>query len=243
MSRHLVQQVKPGATTLIGDTAHHLRNVLRIKPGDQLVVFDADGRQAEATVTAVRQGAVELDVGESSDAACESPLPLALAFALSKGEKPEWITQKAVELGVENIVIFQAERSVARWKKEALPRKLERLRSTIKGATAQCGRTTPADVSFAFSLEEALAKLAIYPLRIVFHTDADLPLASLLTEPTTAGVALLCGPEGGLTANELALLNDAGWQAGRMGPRILRAETAALAAVALVQGLLGDLTR
>jgi 16S rRNA (uracil1498-N3)-methyltransferase len=240
MSRHAVDEVRAGSLTLSGETAHHLRRVLRVRVGARLVLFDARGREAEAEVVALAKDAVEVRVGEPRVVGRESPLALTLAFALSKGDKPEWIAQKAVELGVQRLVLFAAARSVARWAPEETAHKTARLAAVIRGAAAQCGRNALPPFAFAPSLAEAVARLADHPRRIALHPEAATPLAALLREGE-GPVALLCGPEGGLAPDEITLLREAGWRLAALGPRILRAETATLAALAVAQSAVGDL--
>ena len=241
MSRHPVERLAPGSLILTGEVAHHLRNVLRARAGHTVTLFDAEGRQAPATITAIGKHSVEVAVGALETVNRESPADIALAFALSKGTKPEWIVAKAVELGVNELVVFPARRSVARWKDEEIERKLHRLRDTVRAAAAQCGRNRLPAIRYAASTIEAAAGLAERPLRLVSTPEAERPLPALLTGNSATSAALLTGPEGGLTDDELNALLAADWQAASLGPRILRAETATLAAVALLQGALGDL--
>lgn len=241
MSRHPVERLAPGPLTLAGDVAHHLRHVLRARAGQTITLFDADGRQATAVITTVGKDTVEVAVGAVETVDRESPIDIALAFALSKGSKPEWIVRKAVELGVNELVVFPSARSVTRWKEDEIERKLHRLRDTVRAAAAQCGRNRLPSIRYDASTQEAAAGLAERPLRLVSAPEADRPLLALLTCRAARRAALLTGPEGGLTGEEIEMLLAAGWQPASLGPRILRAETATLAAVALLQGALGDL--
>ena len=242
MSRHFIDIVRPGPATIAGAEAHHLLHVLRIAVGQTIFVFDGQGYEAVATVTALGKKTVEVQVNQPYLIERESRLSIVLAFALSKGDKPEWIAQKAVELGVREIIVFSAEHSVVRWKEADRSRKLARLEDVIRGAAAQCGRAFLPPCHFAASTAEAAQLLADCPLRIAFHPEGSASLKNILATPIPINrVALLCGPEGGLSPAEIDLLSGAGWSVCLLGPRILRAETAALAAVAVVQAVTGDL--
>lgn len=239
MNRHAIREILSGRLEFAGPEAHHLLHVLRAKRGDELVVFDGQGREARARVKDIigKTGRIILEVGTPQVVNRESPFNLTLAFALSKGDKPEWIVQKAVELGVSAMLVFQSARSVAIWRPEQVAGKVERLAATVRGACAQCGRNVIPPVSFASSLKEA-ARSVVADLRVFLVPEAGLSLAAA---PAGGSFCLLTGPEGGLAPEEIALLSDSGWHPAGLGPRTLRAETATLAAVALLQGLHGDL--
>jgi len=240
MSRHPVDKLRAGEIVLRGEVAHHLRQVLRARVGQRVILFDAQSSEAEAEIVALAQGAVTVRAGEPRVVSRESPLALTLAFALSKGDKPEWIAQKAVELGVRRLVLFAAERSIVRWAPADAARKIERMEAVIRGAAAQCGRNVLPDFAYAASTAEAASRLADHARRVALHPEAASPLAALLKEED-GPLALLCGPEGGLSPDEVSLLRGHGWRFATLGPRILRAETATLAAVTIAQSRIGDL--
>jgi 16S rRNA (uracil1498-N3)-methyltransferase len=215
--------------------AHRLLHVLRVKPGARLVLFDGAGREAQAEVLRCRRDAVDLMVETPGEVGCEPALRVTLAFALSKGDKPEWIVQKAVELGAAAIVIFAAERSVARWAPDQVEKKLERLSGVIDGACAQSRRAVAPSLRYAASLLEATTLAEGNDLRLALDPDADVSLAQRLAGRAAVSVALVSGPEGGLTPGENALLQRAGFVGASLGPLVLRAETATLAALAIAQ--------
>ena len=179
MSRHFVEQLAAGTMTLAGDVAHHLLHVLRVAPGAKVQLFDDRGRQADATVVACAKKTVVVEVEEPGEADVESPLAITLLFALSKGQKPEWIVQKGVELGVREFVIFPAQRSVARWAPDDVPRKLARLETVAKGAAAQCGRAFLPVVRYAADTTAATAMMTDAPACIVLQPQAPASLATL----------------------------------------------------------------
>ncbi len=241
LSRHFFADLAAGRQTLTGEAVHHLRDVRRVRPGQQIVLFDGQGLEARATIVTVGSDRIEVDVTAPQRAGRESPLALTLAFALSKGDKPEWICQKAVELGVSSLIVFAAERSVARWTPARTPAKLDRLTAAIRGACAQSGRAATPPVHYAASFDQALNMAQNAALRIALSPTAEQSLDALLATSRVESVCLLTGPEGGLAPLELQLLAENDWRLARFGPRILRAETSTLAAIAVLQHALGDL--
>jgi 16S rRNA (uracil1498-N3)-methyltransferase len=144
-------------------------------------------------------------------------------------------------MGVASLIVFASRHSVARWTAESVEHKLVRLREVVRGACAQCGRTVEPSLRYAPSCGAVSGLVADHSLRLALDASAARPLAAFFSKPSVSPVCLLSGPEGGLAAAELEELSAGGWQTAHLGPRILRAETAALAAIAVAQGLAGDL--
>ncbi len=219
---------RPDAASL-----HYLAGVLRLEPGAALEVFDGEGSAWDATL----EGS-ELRLGERRPA----PPPGAvvwLAFALPRGEKADWIVQKATELGVSRLVPWQAERSVVRLDAPRAAGRARRWERIAAEAARQCGRSDVPAVAEPASLAAALeAPLGF--VRVAFHAGAGAPLASLV-RPGAPGFLAVIGPEGGLTESEVEACRAAGATLAALGPRVLRTETAAVAAAALLQHLAGDL--
>jgi 16S rRNA (uracil1498-N3)-methyltransferase len=229
--------------TLTGDEARHLRDVLRLKAGDEVFVFDGAGKEFRCTIDSARRDQAFLSqCHEIAPTHPESPLQLTLAVALLKGEKFDLVVQKTTELGVAEIVPVMtrnadihlrdandAEKRVNRWRRIAIE------------AAKQCGRavvpTIPLPISFE-SLMQDQNSLA----RFMFSERAGVSLDPGFSQLTTPGdVIALIGSEGGWTDQELASASTAGWQLITLGGRVLRAETAAIAVTALLQNKWGDL--
>ncbi|MFI9655038.1 16S rRNA (uracil(1498)-N(3))-methyltransferase [Guyparkeria sp. GHLCS8-2] len=224
---------------LPADTVNYLRNVLRLKDGQPLELFNGRGRRAHGQMTLARREARVLV--ESSEASPEeSVVPITLMAALAKGEKLELVIQKAVELGVTTIAPVQTERSVLELKGDRAEKRLTRWRQIMINACEQCGRDTLPDIEPIRSLGQALMATDA-PVRLVLDPRAQQPLTALRDQPRPTGVALLVGPEGGLTEDEVAQAEEHGFRALSIGPRILRAETAAITGVAVLQYQWGDL--
>jgi 16S rRNA (uracil1498-N3)-methyltransferase len=212
---------------------HHLQHVLRLGPGAEVEVFDGEGNAWDASFTGT-----ELRLGARRPA----PAPAAvvwIAFALPRGEKADWVVQKATELGVARLVPWQAERSVVRLEGRRAAERAERWRRIAAEAARQCGRSEVPEVAEPGPLAAALWVPDGFE-RLVLHAGAGEGIAARVRRGAP-GHAALVGPEGGLTEGELEAARTAGFAPVAVGPRVLRAETAAVAVAALLQHLAGDL--
>jgi len=233
-------ELEPGREIdLPAETVNYLRNVLRLRDGQPLELFNGRGRRARGQLSLARREARV--VVESSEARpAESVVPITLMAALAKGEKMELVIQKAVELGVTTIAPVETERSVLELKGARAEKRVTRWRQIMINACEQCGRDRLPAVDPIRSLDEAVGATGA-SMRLVLDPRAERPLNQLRDQPRPDGVALLVGPEGGLTDEEVGLAGQHGFRALTLGPRILRAETAAIAGVAILQYQWGDL--
>lgn len=232
--------------------AHHAVRVLRLGVGDELIVFDGEGQCASATVVAAEKRRVVVRLGEAAPCAPESPIAVKLAFALSKGEKPDWIIRRAVELGVAIIQPLESRRSVVRLEGERGGKRLGQWQAAAVEACKQCERArvplVAPLISFA-DLAQGCGDSAVFMLEA---RDADEPLSGALESAKPRlpkgpfpwderpAITLIAGPEGGWDPEELAQAREAGWRLCSLGPRVLRAETACLAMLTVAQTVLGD---
>lgn len=207
------------APALVEDDHHHVLAVLRVRPGERITAGDGHGRWRPCRLGAGGDGGIEPD-GEIVVVACPGP-PLTVGFALTKGSRPELVVQKLTELGIERIIPFVGARSVVRWDAERARRQLQRLRRVAREASMQSGRVTLPEVEDLATFAAA----ARVPGVAMARPGGDAPH---LDQPS-----ILVGPEGGWAADELAT----GLPGVGLGPRVLRAETAAIAAAALLVGL------
>lgn len=225
-----------GRGHLGAEARHYLAEVLRLGAGDELEVFDGRGGRyrgrLEAGLRTVRLGPREQAPAGGAE--------IALLFALSKGEKTELVVQKATELGAARVVPFAAERSVLRLDPAKGEERARRWRRIAEEAARQCGRADVPEVPAPLPLAAALASLAPGTETVVFHPGGA-PLASLGLGGG-GPLAAVVGPEGGLVDEEVSACERAGARRASLGPRILRAETAAIVAVALLQARFGDLS-
>jgi len=216
--------------------AHHAFRVLRLRDGDPVVLFDGGGDEVSAHLIARGKGGVAV-LSERHAVGRESPLELVLVQALASGEKMDWIVQKAVELGVSTVVPVQAERSVLRLAGERAAKRVEHWRQVAIAACEQSGRNRLPAIEPIAGLREYLARRND-ARRLVLSPAGGARLATL--GRPDAALHLLVGPEGGWSDEELAACCSAGGVAIALGPRVLRTETAGLAAVAALQALWGD---
>ena len=229
-----------GRHTIDGDAANHITRVLRLERGDPLTVFDGSGGEHAARVEEFRKGAVIVTVGERSAIDPESRLPLTLAQGVSRGERMDWVVQKATELGVTRIVPVLTERTVVKLDSRQSERKLQHWQGIAVAACEQSGRTRIPDVAPPVDLHDFLRQSReARAVRILLSPAGTQRVNDLLTPD--GGLIVLIGPEGGLAESEQRAALDAGFLAMRMGPRVLRTETAAVAALTLLQSRFGDL--
>jgi 16S rRNA (uracil1498-N3)-methyltransferase len=227
--------LKPHARlALPEDAAHHAARVLRLREDDPAVLFNGRGGEYEARLFMPGRGQVVAEIGEWRDIERESRLAVTLVQAVSSGEKMDFTIQKAVELGVAAIQPLLTVKSVVRLSAEREEKKLARWKRVAIAACEQCGRNRIPAIAEPLPLEryqapESASKILLSPA----GTQA---LASLASSP----VVLAVGPEAGLSAEEERLLQHAGFVPARLGHRILRTETAALAALAALNALAGD---
>jgi len=221
------------------DAAAHLVRVLRLREGDACVLFNGDGHDHDARlVRADRRGAVaEIVATRSVD--LESPLSITLVQGIARGEKMDWILQKATELGVTTFVPVSSDRSEVKLDAERAGKRHAHWRSVVVSACEQSWRTRVPEVAAPRSLAAALADLPAEASRWLLDPEAGSGIAKL--PAPSNGLVLAIGPEGGWSPNDRAALVAAGFDGLRLGPRILRTETAGMAAIAALQARFGDL--
>jgi 16S rRNA (uracil1498-N3)-methyltransferase len=221
--------------------AHHVARVMRLAAGDALTLFNGDGAEYDAKIVAVGRSAVNVRIGERRPADRESRLEIVLGQALSSGERMDYTVQKAVELGVASIHPLAASRSVVRLDAERAAKRVAHWASVAIAACEQCGRNRVPPVAQVATLKSWLAQDGARhagALRVLLSPRAATRLRDL---PAPGGaVVLLAGPEGGFTQDEEALVLAGGYMPVQLGPRVLRTETAAVAALAAMQALWGD---
>lgn len=216
-----------------------MAHVLRLAEGDAVTLFDGRGGEYDAVITACGRNTVQVRVHGQRSKSLESPLQVTLVQAVSSGERMDFTVQKAVELGVAAVQPVLSERCVVRLSGERAGKRVAHWQAVVVAACEQCGRNHVPPVQpllpFAAWLEQQLAEPG---LRILLAPGGDVRLQDL--GPSPGRLTLLAGPEGGLTAAEAGDAGRAGFRALQLGPRVLRTETAALAALAAMQTLWGD---
>lgn len=218
--------------------SQHLVRVLRLGVGDALILFDGRGGEYPATITEADKRATVVTTGPHNPVERESPLQVHLGIGISRGERMDWIVQKATELGVTSIAPLHSERTEVRLKGEREARKQLHWQQIANSACEQCQRNRVPELHSPASLDAWLNSVNA-EAKFVLHHRAG-PLRSDTQPPTT--VALLVGPEGGLSDDEIRAAERHGFQSLQLGPRVLRTETAPLVALSLLQARWGDLS-
>lgn len=228
-----------GATVPLDDNAfNHAVRVLRLKAGATLSLFNGMGGAFAATLVDIGKRDAWARVTEALPGEMESPLRVMLAQGIPRGEKMDYTIQKAVEVGVAAIQPLFTERGGVDLTGERLARKLRHWRGIIIGACEQCGRNWLPELREPLALTDWLARPVEPGLRLLLDPSSAQGLRGL--KPPTNTVTLLIGPEGGLSLDESTQARAVGFIDVRLGPRVLRAETAGVAALAAVQALWGD---
>lgn len=225
--------------TLEGEAAAHLGRVLRVRAGEAVTLFDGSGPEFAGEVLSVTRRSVELAVGTERKVARESALELVLLQGVCRNERMDWVVRKATELGVTAIHPILAERSVVKLDSARIPGRVEHWRAIAISACEQCGRNVLPDF---FPPLPVAAALAAHRGATGVLLDPEAPGGPESLRAPDGALCLLVGPEGGLDERERSAARAAGYTGIRMGPRILRTETAALTGLALLQARFGDLT-
>jgi 16S rRNA (uracil1498-N3)-methyltransferase len=222
------------------NAAAHLSRVLRLAVGDECVLFNGDGTDYAARITSMGKRELRVTVASGREVDNESPLAITLLQGIARGEKMDLILQKATELGVNAIAPLWSQRSEVKLDEARAEKRLAHWRGVVTSACEQCGRARVPGVAAPVSLSVALGALPAGGLRLILDPEGELALGTL-TVGDEARVVLAVGPEGGWSPADREQLRDAGFQGLKLGPRILRTETAGLAAIAALQSRLGDL--
>ncbi len=227
---------------LPADTGAHLAKVLRARSGDEVILFTGDGREFDAAIESVRGSRVAVSIGSVTAVDLESPFAVTLVQSIPRGDRMDFVVQKATELGVARIVPVLSRHSVVRLSDGQAESKRAHWAGVAVSACEQCGRTRVPEVELPCALLDYASRKGQEEVRWVMEPDsAALAQALLSVTAAPASAAVLIGPEGGFAPEELDALALAGFARLGLGPRILRTETAALAALTFLQTLFGDL--
>lgn len=232
------EALSPGAHVELPEpVARHAVRVLRLPPGAPMILFDGRGGEYLANIERIERERVFAELAAWNDVERESPLAVTLVQALQAGDKMDFTIQKAVELGVRDFVPVESRRSVLKLAGERAARRVAHWQGVAASACEQCGRNQVPIVAPLERLDHWLSKPAKGALRLMLAPDAEQTLADIAPAQE---VQLLIGAEGGLDPQEVIAAQQAGFQPVRLGPRVLRTETAGLAALAALQVLWGD---
>jgi 16S rRNA (uracil1498-N3)-methyltransferase len=241
-TRLLVSGVLSNGAELIlqGEQARYLERVLRSRVGDPVQVFNSDDGEWSAIIENISKNTVTLRVEERNETATESPLKIHLVQGISRGERMDFIVQKATELGIKRLTPVLTHHGVVKFDQQRADKRRQHWQVIANSASEQCGRTRPPLVDAPIALNSWFGvKDSVDSTELILKPGANVQLASIA--PPATKLCLLIGPEGGLSKREYEDANIAGFQAVALGPRILRTETAALAAITIAQSCWGDL--
>lgn len=227
------------AVSLPEDIANHLVRVMRMAVGDRCVLFNGDGHDYGAELISAGKRDAVVRITDAIVVESESPLAITLLQGIARGEKMDLILQKATELGVLGVVPVNSDRSEVRLDGERASKRVAHWRSVVASACGQSGRAVIPAIADPQSLAKGCDSLPDNSLRLCLDPRGEWTLGTLPTAPS-GGIVIAIGPEGGWSERDLATLSAANFQGLQLGPRILRTETAGLAAIAALQTRLGD---
>ena len=226
------------SVTITGQAARHIKQVLRLRRGDRLRLFNGDGKEYMAILAATDRTSVSLQINTPVDTLPEPSLEIRLAQGIARNDRMDLILQKSVELGVSQIQPLWMQRSQARVQGERLVKRMQHWQGVITSACEQCGRATLPELVAPIHYAEWLNANNGNGMGLMLQPDSGQVLTGL--DKPGGNITLLVGPEGGMNPDECTLAMTAGYIGIRLGARILRTETAALAALAGIQTLWGD---
>jgi 16S rRNA (uracil1498-N3)-methyltransferase len=235
---YTTQRLRSNAVVVLEpEASRHLARVLRLVVGDSLTLFNGSGGEYLSSITAVDKKKVQVLTGAHLRRECESPLDIHLGIALSRGERMDWIVQKATELGISALTPLSTKHTGVKLVGDRADKKIHHWQQIAISACEQCGRNRTPTIHSLHGLDNWL-DATVAERKFVLHHRAD-NLTEQNQSPTS--IALLIGPEGGLDEGEIAAAEQAGYSSLKLGPRVLRTETAPLAAIAILQEKWGDM--
>jgi 16S rRNA (uracil1498-N3)-methyltransferase len=238
------EQINESNVTLSAEESHHLARVLRLRTNDEAFVFDGQGHEYRCRVGVVEKSGTQLEIIDELKDQVESPLRLTLAQALAKGEKFDFIVQKATELGVSSIAPIITDHTDIKLSDDSSARRLDRWQRISLESLKQSGRRRLVSVLTPVNVKEFIESLAASNIVLVMSERGGLSIIEALKDSESdSDIVVIIGPEGGWSDGEYDLFQNHRCKLVTLGPRILRTETAAIAAVTLVQHALGDISK
>ncbi|WP_223671127.1 16S rRNA (uracil(1498)-N(3))-methyltransferase [Kangiella shandongensis] len=226
------------AVELDKEPSNHLSRVLRLKTGNDVILFNGDGNNYHAEIIEIERNTVSVHVKQVEISNLESPLHIHLYQGVSRGDKMDLTLQKGVELGIKEFTPLLTERCGVKLDAKRWQKKLQHWHKVIQSACEQCGRTTLPQLNPVMNFQEALPHLS--QQSFFLHPEAKAHFKTVQTIDTSMPISLWVGPEGGFSEAEIEQVMANNCQPVQLGPRILRTETAALAAVSAMNTLWGD---
>ena len=246
MRRFFIEESKIAGPTIIitGSDAAHIKKVLRMEPGDRIGLFDGRGFEYEARIENLFSGSAEVSITKRFLSASESPVQITVAQALLKDKKMDILARQLTEIGITKLIPFTAIRSVSRPDKKKLSARRKRWEKIAIEALKQCGRGHVTEIGETITFNDVIKADDEYDLKIVFWENESKPVSDVVQQVNDGKckkILSVLGPEGGFTEREIEDAKACGFVTASLGPRILRAETAAIAACTILQYLFGDM--
>ncbi len=243
MQKFLIPQIDdlPFKTTIQGQDARHIFKVLRLKPGTSVTITNGKGKDYTAVILSVSTSTIEIEVIRELASHYESPAAITLCSGMLKDKKMDMVIKHVTQLGIGRWIPFYSERCVPVPDDKRLENRHKRWISIAKESLKQCRRSCLVDILKPVSFQDLLVSTQDCDLKIAFWEKAALPLSALKRPEQLSSIAVLIGPEGGFSENEIQLAEEKGFLSCSLGPRILRAETASISSCTLIQHLFGDI--
>jgi len=246
MRRFFIEESKIAGPTIIitGSDAAHIKKVLRMEPGDRIGLFDGRGFEYEARIENLFSGSVEVSITKRFLSASESPVQITVAQALLKDKKMDILARQLTEIGITKLIPFIAVRSVPRPDKKKLSARRKRWEKIAIEALKQCGRGHVTEIGETITFNDVINVDDECDLKIVFWENESKPVSDVVQQVNDGKckkILSVLGPEGGFTEREIEDARACGFATASLGPRILRSETAAIAACTILQYLFGDM--
>ncbi|SDU21621.1 16S rRNA (uracil(1498)-N(3))-methyltransferase [Desulfobacula phenolica] len=231
----------PSRASIQGQDAKHIFKVLRLSPGDPIEVTNGDGTDYKARIAAVSPGNIEVDIIDGHDSLTESALHITLCSGMLKDKKMDLVIKHVTQLGIHQWIPFFCERSIPTPDAKRIKNRHQRWETIAVESLKQCRRSRLPQILTPLSFENLLDHAEAYDLKIAFWEKATQKLDTLTRNSSPLKVIILIGPEGGLSETEIEIAQKKGFLSYSLGPRILRAETAAISSCTLIQHILGDI--
>lgn len=236
MIRFFIENISDNNYTLKGEDAHHAIKSLRVKTGENIILCDKNSFEHICKVEKISKDEVLLSVIKSQKNTSESNIKITLYQALPKNDKMDLIVQKSIELGVFKIVPIETSRCISKPSEKSISKKIERWQKIAKEAAKQSGRGIIPNISSPLKLDEAISKIKDYDKSLVFYENGGEKIKNSL-KTYDKNISIFIGPEGGFETEEIDKLKSFGATISTLGTRILRTETASLAAISVITNL------
>lgn len=237
MSRFFVPKdmIKGRRMVITGKEAHHILDVMRLKVSDKVTTFDGSGKEYIGIIREADRKSLEVEIIETRAACPKEHIKITLIQALTKKEKIDYIIEKATELGVSRVVPVFTERTIPVWDDEKRRAHVERWRKTAREAAKQCGRSDVPEIAEIEDFSSAAAKMPGEDLRLIaVLSEETVPIADAVAGCKPKGIVIAIGPEGDFTLQETEAAKKGGFKPVSLGPRVLKSDTAGLAAIAIL---------